>query len=136
MRTDAATRRQRMIELLAEGVPPAAIAERLGVSLRSIRRYLASPGVRETLGRLRDERLRQLAGRALTEAGAALATLRAIVEDPTTPAQARVSAAGKLLDVALRLVEAVDLAERVEALEALVQGQGQGHGPEGVPGRR
>lgn len=34
-----------------------------------------------------------------------------------TPAAARVAAAGHLLDVAVKLVEAVDLAERVAALE-------------------
>jgi len=128
LRQDAASRRQRALELLAEGQTPQAVAERLGVSLRTIRSYLASPNVRETLQRLRDERLRQLAGRALAEAGAALATLRAIVEDEAMPPQARVSAAGKLLDVALRLAETVDLAERVEALEELVQERGGRYG--------
>ncbi len=117
-----------MLELLAEGVPPAAIAERLGVSLRSIRRYLASPDARETLQRLRDERLRQLAGRALAEAGTALAALRAIVADEALPPQARGAAAGKLLDVALRLAEATWLAERVEQLEAMMQAR-MGGGP-------
>jgi predicted ArsR family transcriptional regulator len=127
-RPTTVTRRQRALELLAEGLPPQAVAEQLGIAPRSIRRYLASPDARETLRRLRDERLRQLAGRALAEASPALATLRAIVEDAATPPQARVSAAGRLLDVALRLAEAVDLAERVEALEEQVQERGGRYG--------
>lgn len=128
MRQDAASRRQRALELLAEGQTPQAVAERLGVSLRTVRGYLASPAVRQTLQRVRDERLRQLAGRALVEAGPALAVLRSIVEDPAIPPQARVSAAGKLLDMAMRLAETVDLAERVAALEELLEGLAQNRG--------
>ena len=123
MRTDAATRRQRILELVAEGQTPAAAAERVGVTLRAVRRYLADPATRQALVSIRDERLRQLSGRALGEAAPALAILRSIAEDAASPPAARVSAAGRLLDVALRLVEATDLAERVEALEALVKEQ-------------
>jgi predicted transcriptional regulator len=126
VRTDTATRRHQALELIAEGQPPHAVAERLGVSLRSIRRYLASPDARATLQRLRDERLAQLAGRALAEAAPALAILRQIAEDPDAPPQARVSAASKLLDVATRLYEAVDLAERVRQLEDVVEPAGGG----------
>lgn len=125
-RQTTASRRSRALELLAEGLPTAAVAERLGLAPRTIRHYLASPTTRQTLQRLRDERLRQLAGRALHEAGAALAVLRAVLEDPTVSPQARVMAASKLLDVALRLFEVADLSERVEALEELVPNAGRG----------
>jgi hypothetical protein len=55
--------------------------------------------------------------------------LRQIAEDATAPPQARVAAAGKLIDVALRLREAADLTARVQALEELVPVQrGIGHG--------
>lgn len=125
-RPTTATKRQRALELAADGLPPAAVAERLGLAPRTIRRYLASPDARQALQRLRDERLRQLAARALSEAGPALAVLRAVAEDPSAPAQARVSAASKLLDAAARLYEAVDLLERVAALEELVQERERG----------
>lgn len=128
VRQTTATRRQRALELLAEGLPPAVVAERLGVATRTVRYYLSSPDTRAALQHLRDERLRQLAGRALAEAGPALATLRAIAEDTNAPPGARVSAAGRLVDMALRLVEVVDLVERVEALEALAQERGGRHG--------
>ena len=121
MRPTTASRRQQVIELVASGLPPAAAAERAGVSLRAVRRYLADPSTRQALAAIRDERLRSLAGRALTEAGPALAILRAIAEDASSPPAARVSAAGRLLDTALRLAEGVDLAERVETLEAIVK---------------
>ncbi len=118
MRQSTEARKQRAVELAAEGLTAPAIAERLGVSERAVRAYLAQPTSKAALARLRDERLYQLAGRALAEAGPALAVLRAIVEDAAVPATARVAAASRLLDVALRLYEAADLAERVEFLEA------------------
>jgi AcrR family transcriptional regulator len=130
-RQTTASRRSRALELLAEGLTPQAVAERLGFAPRTVRHYLASRDARAQLARLRDERLRQLVGRALAEAGPALATLRQIAEDGSMPPQARVSAAGKLLDVALRLAEHVALAERVAALEELVAARGPG--PGGTP---
>jgi predicted ArsR family transcriptional regulator len=124
MRQDAATRRQRVLELLAEGHTPQEAAAQLGVSLRTVRAYLAAPDVRATLRRLRDERLQRLAGRALADAAGALTALRAMLNDPLVSPAVRVSAASKLLDVALRLTEQADLAERVEVLEELVQERG------------
>lgn len=117
-RQTAASRRARVLELLAGGLTPAEAAAELGISPRTVRHYLADPGAREALRRLQDERLRQLSAQALAAAGTALETLRDIAGDPTAHPQARVAAAGKLLDAALRLVEAADLAGRVEALEA------------------
>jgi hypothetical protein len=76
-----------------------------------------APARWEALRRLQDERLRQLHSQALAAAGTALSTLQAIAGDPTAHPQARVAAAGRLLEAALRLVEAADLAGRVEALE-------------------
>jgi predicted ArsR family transcriptional regulator len=121
MRQDAASRRQRTLELLAEGLTPRGVAERLGISLRTVRAYLARPDARDALHRLRAERLRQLAGRALTAAEPALEALLAIAGDDRLPPAARVAAAGRLLDVALRLHEVSDLTERVEALERQLQ---------------
>lgn len=123
MRTDAASRKQRCLELLAEGLPPSAAAERLGVTLRTVRRYLADPASRDALRTLRDERLHALGRRALTEADPALGVLRAVSDDATAPPAARVSAAKALLDVAVRLTQDVDLAERVAALEESLGGK-------------
>jgi AcrR family transcriptional regulator len=66
-RQTSATRRHRALELVAEGLTPQEVAARLGVAPRTVRHYLASPDARATLSRLRDERLVQLAGRALAE---------------------------------------------------------------------
>jgi len=120
-RQTTAARRARALELLASGVPPAAVAEQLGLSPRTVRHYAADPEAKAVLRQLRGERLRQLATQALAEAGLALATLRRILEDENAPASARVSAAAKLLETAVKLVEAADLAERVEALEELLE---------------
>ena len=120
MRKDAVARRQRIVELAADGLGPRAIAERLGVTDRTVREHLHDPAVGRELRRFQDERLRLLTGRALDGAGVALGVLRGVAEDGAQPAGARVTAAKALLEAALRLVETRDLAERVAALEAQV----------------
>ena len=118
MRPSTASRKVKALELLADGQSPLAMAEQLDLSVRTIRRYLADPEVKERLRALQDERLGALSRRALNEAGPALGLLRSVAEDGEGPASARVSAAKALLEVALRLVEVSDLAERVGELEA------------------
>ena len=121
MRQDAAARQHRLLELLAAGRTPREAAEELGISLRAVRSHLSSPGLRRELSRLRDERLEQVAGRALAEAGPALAILRSIAEDPGAPASARVAAAGRLLEATVRLYEVTSLAARLAAVEARLE---------------
>ena len=118
MRQDAAARQHRLLELLAAGLTPREAAEELGISLRAVRSHLANPGLRQELARLRDERLEQVAGRALAEAIPALTVLRAIAEDPSASPSARVAAAGRLLEATVRLYEVTSLAARLAAVEA------------------
>ena len=118
MRQDAATTRRRCVELAAEGRGPKAIAEALGIADRTVRGHLNNPEVAAELRRLQDERLRQLTRRAVDGADVALGVLRAVAEDAGQPAGARATAARALLDAAVRLVEATDVAERLEHIEA------------------
>ena len=120
-RQTTASRRQRVLELLAQGATPGQVDGRLGLSERTIRHYLADSATKARLRQLQDERLAALARRVLTGAEAALATLLALLERQDLPPQSKIAAGRTVLEVALRLVEAADLAERVAAVEALVQ---------------
>ncbi len=110
--------RRRCVGLAAEGRGPKAIAEALGIADRTVRGHLNNPEVAAELRRLQDERLRLLTRRALGGADVALGVLRALAEDTEQPSGARVTAAKALLDATLRLVEATDVAERLDHVES------------------
>ena len=112
MRKDAATRRQRAIELAAQGLAPRDIAERIGMSDRTVRMYLSDPTAVAELRKVQEERLRALARRATALAEGALAVLWRVAKDDGQPAPSRVAASRVILDGALRLIETADLAER------------------------
>ena len=117
MRKDAATRRQRAIELAAQGLAPRDIAERIGMSDRTIRTYLSDPAAVAELRKVQEERLRALARRATALAEGALLVLWKVAKDDAQPAPARVAASRAILETTLRMTEVADLAERVSALE-------------------
>ena len=129
MRQDAATRRQQVLELAAQGLRPRELVEETGLSDRTVRRYLADPSVVAELRKVQDERLRALARRATTLAEGALAVLWQVAREDGQPAAARVAAAKAILDSTLRMTEVADLAERVSALEERTESQQ----PKGVP---
>ena len=117
MTTTADRHRARVVELAVLGHDGATIAERAGVSLRQVRRYLAEPEIRAQIRDLEGERLRAVARKAAALGGGAVGVLASIANDAAQPAGARVSAARGLLDVMLKVGELADLAERVRALE-------------------
>jgi uncharacterized protein (DUF1501 family) len=103
------------VELALLGHPPAAIARTLGVSLRTVERYLAAAAPQLTV--MRRARLARLTDRLAAAADPAVEALRAIVADPTAPHAGRVRAAAVLLAEARAWAEAQELAARVEDLE-------------------
>ena len=117
MRKDAATRRQRAIELAAQGLAPRDMAERIGMSDRTVCTYLSDPAAVVKLRRVQEERLRALARRTTSLAEGALAVLWKVARNDGQPAPARVAASRAILETTLRMTEVADLAERVSALE-------------------
>jgi len=92
-------------------------AKRTGISERTGRRWLARDDVRQRLRDLEREAWAETA-RLLTGAGSsAVGVLRAVAEDRTAPASARVTAARSILDLGGDLVTMADLLRRVEVLE-------------------
>jgi hypothetical protein len=115
LRTDAATRRALIVTRLAVGVRPIDVARELQVSPRTVRR--ATAAAREELTTLFGETLAALARRALEGGSGALAVLEAVSESRGSSPSARVAAARARLDIMLRLAEAVELEERMRAIE-------------------
>ncbi len=120
MRPTTRARTERALELLVSGRPRAEIARELGIRPQSLSRLLSRPEARAELSRLRAERFRALADRTAEAALAAVGVLNQVAEGPLAPAPVRVGAAGRLLELAVKLFEFMDLAERVERLEAEV----------------
>jgi hypothetical protein len=125
VRSDAEQRRHELVALvLEEGVEPREAGRRLGLSERTVRRYLADPQVAAELRGLQDDRLRDLGRRSLDRADGALSTLVDLATSKKTPAAVRARAARSVIDVSLRLYEIGELADRVARLEAAMQDEG------------
>jgi hypothetical protein len=116
----ALVRRQRMIELLAQGMNTTEVAVETGVSIRTVQRALADPAVMASLRALQSERLRLLLHASIAVAPAALESLRRTAESPLAPSAARVQAARALLSAMLSMVQSVDLTERIAELEGRI----------------
>jgi len=122
--TSAAERhRSQVVELTVLGHDAATIADRVKLSIRQVRRYLAEPAIRARIRELEDERLRAVARKAAALGGSAVVVLATIANDKGQPAAARVSAARGLLDVMVKIGEMADLIERIAALEERLGGQ-------------
>jgi hypothetical protein len=81
------------MELLARGLPPPDVALQLGVSLRTIRRYLEDGELLAELRRAQSERIEALLRAALQVAPQSLLTLHQVAANPDAPERARVAAA-------------------------------------------
>ena len=109
-------RQRRAAALLAAGLPAVAVAERVGVSERSVRRWTKLPAFTAEVRRLEHEALEAHVRRLQGLLGAACAALeRALAAEDLRLA---VRAAEVAFGAALRWTETAALAARVEALEA------------------
>jgi len=120
-RTDAVERQRQLLALLLQGYGPREAGAKLGLSDRTVRRYLADPSIADELRTSQDDRLRALGRRGLERAKGALDTLTDLAGSTKTPAAVRVRAARSVLDISLRLYEIGELADRVSRLEAAMQ---------------
>ena len=91
------------------------------MSERQAQRYRAAG--EETIRALRAERLRALSDRSAAAAKTALTVLCGLLENEAMGGMIRVVAAGKVLDVALKLHERFEVEERLQAVEAALEAQ-------------
>lgn len=92
-------------------------AEIVGVSTRTVYRWLDEPGFSYQFRRLRRESFAQAIGFAQRYAPMAIGTLAKLMADPSTPHASRVSAAAVLLKFSRDSIELDELVGRMRALE-------------------
>ena len=110
-------RQQEAVALIVAGHAPEDAAATLGISMRTLRRYLASDEIAAELRAAFRERLTTLLRASLGAAPEALRTLREVARDRTAPEHARVAAARAVLEHALRLYETTEIDDRLEQVE-------------------
>lgn len=96
-------------------------AQRVRIGERTLRRWLHAPEHQAFQAAYREAK-RDVVEQAITQVqqatGKAVATLLAVMDDPLSPASAKVSAARAVLEQALKAVELEDLEARIARLEA------------------
>lgn len=116
-------RRTAAIAALAAGEPLAVVAQRAGVSRRTIQRWQTEPAFAAEVRAFRARILDDTAGRLAAAASDAVATLADLVTDEEQPGHVRVKAGDVLLRALLPVREHVDLEQRLAAIEADEEGQ-------------
>jgi hypothetical protein len=94
-----------------------AAAAKAGLPERSAFRLFQDPDFATAYRLARREAVSHAVARLQQVSGTAVDTLAAVMDDSEAPPSARVTAATKVLEMALKAVELEDLAERVEQLE-------------------
>ena len=105
-----------LLTLLVEPAVQAA-AKVVGVSDRTLFRWLKDPAFAEAYRQARREAVSHAIGRLQQVTSDAVDTLKAVATDIEAPAPARVSAAKAVLDLAVKAMELEDLESRIKALE-------------------
>jgi transposase-like protein len=100
---------------LAAGASASDAARQLEVSISTVKRRLADPDFRRFVADLRAEMLARALGRVTDNMTRAADTLAGLLDDQN-PA-IRIRAARALLTLGLRLHDAIDVTERVRAIE-------------------
>jgi uncharacterized protein (UPF0147 family) len=96
-------------------------AEAIGVSERTVHRWLDDPAFSKAFRTARRQAFTHAMSMTQQYAPAAVATLTKVATDATAPHAARASAATALLKFSRESIELDELAERVEAIEQQVQ---------------
>jgi len=109
-------KKAKAVELLAQGLSPVEVADKVGVSDRTVRRWVKRPEVEKALRELQREALHGIARRLRALAQHATDALGHVLKSPDTPPAVRVSSARAVLEFVIRLEEL----EKVEELEARV----------------
>jgi hypothetical protein len=114
------SRFQTLAQLVAEGCKLREAAQRAEVPERTAYRVAKSDSFRRLVKRYRSRLWRAVAHQLVAACQQAISTLQRIAGDDAKPASAQVSAAGRLLESALRFREAADVERRLTELEAKV----------------
>jgi hypothetical protein len=108
---------ERLLAALVAYPTKTAAAQALGISRSTIYYRLKDEDLRAAYDELRAAAIADATDSLMSVAENAVAVLHALANDTGVPAQTRVTAAGKILDMALRAHELTDVLARLEALE-------------------
>ena len=117
-RSELPLRQLRVVDALLIEPTIAKAAKRVGVNERTVRKWMKGPAFQRALDEARREAFAESLARLLAGAGAAVEALHRVLEDERARPSDKVSAARTLLDHAHRAEEALDVRERIAALEA------------------
>ena len=123
-KTVLSTRQRAFIAAIVSGLTHEEAAETLGVTTRTCTRYAGDPLVKAALSGAMDATFGQVTTRMASGTNQALDVLRGIMTEETVSASVRVRAAVAWLDAAPMWREAVDLVDRVTALEQQIKNDG------------
>jgi uncharacterized protein (UPF0147 family) len=112
----SAEQRETLEALLAHPTKTAA-AKALGISRPVLYRRLADPDLKEAYEEVRRAAIADATDSLQNVAEQAAAVLHALANDPGVPAHVRVTAASKILDMAIKAHELQDVLTRLETLE-------------------
>jgi len=120
-------KKAKAVELLAQGLSPVEVADKVGVSDRTVRRWVKRPEVANALRELQREALHGIARRLRALAQHATDALGHVLKSEDTPPAVRVSSARVILEFVVRLEEIEklrELEERIEGIERSLQEAG------------
>ena len=97
-----------------------AAADKIGITPRTLYKWLKMPEFRSAYMQAKREAVSVAITRLQQAATEAVEALRAIMNDTSKPASARVSAARSILELAIKAIEIEDLEVRIEELERVM----------------
>lgn len=116
-------KQNKVLAALLTSPSKAAAAQAAGISPRTLRDYLADPTFRTEYQKAFSGLVEDATRQAQQALAPALSTLREIVEDKEEDANARISAARAILSHGVKLIETIDILDRLTELEAVVGGE-------------
>lgn len=115
-------RQQRAIVALLELSTETEVAEYIGVTSKTLRRWKKEPHFQEAYKQARADMMASTISRLQKASNAAVATLEYIMASNAATPASRVTAARAVLDLALKATEIEEIAERLTKLEARLEG--------------
>jgi hypothetical protein len=109
-----------LVLALACGASPEGAAQKTGLSLRTVYRRLAEPMFRQRVEQVRAEMVRRTAGMFTAAGMGALKTFTTLQESASSEA-VRLGAARAIIELGCKLRQAVEMNERMAALEARLE---------------
>jgi transposase len=114
-------RQEKAIMLLLQNKKMEEVAQKLGISTKTLYRWLKQDAFKERFQEVRQELFNEALDSLKTLTKQAIDTLEDVIKNGTKETS-RVTASKTVLELALRLKEVEELEKRVEELEKIVEG--------------